>query len=182
MIAPIPKNIELLEDHGNLIIRRKWFGPRVIFLTIFCIFWDGFLVAWFWIGSQQGNMPLAHFLFPLIHVAAGIGITYYVIACYVNKTDIVISPDNLSVKIYPIKWPGEGSFPILELKQLYTYEKVTRTKNGTSITYEVRILDRQNKEKTLVKGLDDKAQGLFIEKEIEKIIGVNDERVVGEVG
>ena len=179
--VPIPKNIELLEERGNLVFRKKWFTPAVVFLLFFCIFWDGFLVFWYLGATRAGGMSMIAILFPVGHVAVGIGLTYFVIAGFVNKTDIIISPMQIQVRIQPMKWPGEGTYDISDIKQLYTYEKVRRTKNGTSITYEVRLIDKNNQQKTLVKGLEARDQGLYIEKEIEKIIGLKDEAVAGEI-
>ncbi|MEX0330832.1 MAG: hypothetical protein AB3N64_05355 [Puniceicoccaceae bacterium] len=181
MEVPIPSNIELLEERGNLVIRKKWFTPAVIFLLFFCIFWDSFLVFWYFSATKMDNVPLMHILFPLGHVAVGVGLTYFVIAGFINKTDIIISPMQVEVRIHPMKWPGQGIYDISDIKQLYTYQKVRRTKNGTSITYEVRLIDKHNQQKTLIKGLESKDQGLYIEKEIEKIIGVQDAPVAGEV-
>lgn len=179
--VPIPRNLELLEERGNLVIRKKWFTPVVFFLLFFCIIWDGFLVFWYLGVARSGDMPLMAILFPIGHVAVGIGLTYFVIASFLNTTDIIISPMQIQVRIQPVKWPGEGRYDISDIRQLYTYEKVRRTKNGTSITYEVRFIGRNNQEKTLIRGLEAKEQGLYIEKEIEKIIGVQDEAVAGEV-
>jgi hypothetical protein len=179
--VPIPNNIELLEERGNLVIRKKWFRPSVIFLAIFCVFWDGFLVVWFLGASQMENVPLMHILFPLGHVAVGAGLTYFTIAGFINKTDIIISPMQLQVRIQPMKWPGEGTYYISDIQQLYTFKKVRKTKNGTSITYEVRMLDNHEQEKTLIRGLEARSQGLYIEKEIEKIVGIKDEAVAGAV-
>ena len=181
MDVPIPKNLELLEERGNLVIRKKWFTPAVLILLFFCIFWDGFLVFWYLGATQMDNVPLFHILFPIGHVAVGIGLTYFVVAGFVNKTDIIISPMQLVVRIHPMKWPGEGRYDITDIKQLYTYEKVRQTKNGQSVTYEVRLLDKHDKQKTLIRGLENKEQGIYIEKEIEKIIGVIDQPVAGEV-
>ena len=151
-------------------------------LTLFCVIWDGFLVFWY-MGAMQaeGTLPLMHVLFPIGHVVVGVGITYFTIACYLNKTDIIISPMQLVVRIQPMKWPGEGRYYISDIKQLYTYKKVRKTKNGTSITYEVRFIDKHDNQKTLVKGLQTKEQGLYIEKEIENVIGLEDQAVPGEV-
>lgn len=181
MTTPIPANIELLEERGNLVIRKKWFSPAVFLLLFFCIMWDGFLVFWYLGATRMDTVPLMHILFPLGHVAVGAGLTYFTVAGFVNKTDIIISPMQLVVRIQPLKWPGEGTYFISDVKQLYTYEKVRKTKNGHSITYEVRMLDNHDQQKTLVRGLENKNQGIYIEKEIEKIIGIKDTAVAGEV-
>jgi hypothetical protein len=180
--APIPKNLDLIAGFDDITIRRKWFSLKVIPLAIFAIVWDGFLVFWYSAAFGNDETPLVMILFPIGHIAAGVGITYYVLASFVNKTDITVSPQSIRVRTYPMKWLGDKTISIAEIKQLYTTEKIRRHKNGVSITYTVSVMTNENREKKLLGGLDTKAQALFIEHEIEKIIGIENSAVVGEVG
>ena len=180
MNVPIPEKMEFIEENGQLIIRKKWFGVHLIFLTLFCIFWCGFLVVWYGIAFSD-DTPLMMKLFPLGHVAVGVGLLYYVIAGYFNKTDIIIDSLNLEVKHYPVKWFGNKCIDVADIKQLYTSERVTNNKNGTTITYKVNVIDNQGRSKGLVGGLESKEQGLFIERKIEEILGILDEEVSGAV-
>ena len=120
-------------------------------------------------------------LFPIGHVAVGVGLTYYVIAGFVNKTDIRINPLKVSVLSYPMKWFGNKEVRVDDVKQLYTTEKITSNKNGTSVSYTVNIMTSMGKQLKLVSGLQSKDQGIFIEKKIEEVLGLADEPVSGEV-
>ena len=172
MDAPVPEKLDLVEDHGKLVIRRKWFGWHLIFLTIFCVVWDGFLFFWYSIAFSDPDSGLMMKLFPIGHLAVGVGLTYFVIAGYFNKTDIIIDPMYIEVKIYPIKWFGNKKIDITEIKQLYTTEKISNTKNGTTVRYQVSVVTNENKQKKLVGGLESREQGLFIEHKIEEILGI----------
>ncbi|HKK17661.1 MAG TPA: hypothetical protein VJ952_03185 [Opitutales bacterium] len=181
MHVPIPDNIELLDDRGDLVIRRSWRGPHLWFLLLFCIFWNGFLVFWYSAAFGDSNAPLMMKLFPLGHVAVGIGLTYYVVAGFLNKTDVRINPLKVSVRSYPMKWFGNKEVPIDDIKQLYTTEKISNNKNGTSMSYTVNILTPAGKQLKLLSGLQAKEQGIFIEKKIEEVLGIEDQKVAGEV-
>lgn len=180
---PIPKKIELLEDHGSLIIRRRWFGPKAFALAFFCLIWDGFLVIWYFAAFSKPDAPLMMKLFPLLHVGVGFLVTYIMLAHFINKTDIAISPMSLSVKHYPMKWFGGFTIDVTRIEQLFTNRIVNRSKNGNvSITYEVQIIDRSGRNRKLVGGLDSRDQGLFIEKKIEQVLGIEDQKIEGAEG
>ena len=74
----LPEKIELQEYPDYLHISRKWFGWQTVFMTVFAVFWNGFLYNFF--NNMGGDTDLFARLFPLIHVAAGVGITYHAIA------------------------------------------------------------------------------------------------------
>ena len=179
-IVPIPEKMEIINNGFDMIIRRKWFSPKFIFLTVFVIFWDGFLVFWYSMATGM-DAPLIFKLFPLIHVAVGIGLTYYVIAGYLNNTDIIVSNSDLVIKSYPLPWIGDKTISTKNIMQLYTKEVISRGKNGTSVSYEVHGLDLNDRQIKLVKGLETKEQGLFIEHKIEEYLSIDDAPVAGEV-
>lgn len=181
MHVPIPEKIELLESRGDLIIRRTWRGAHLWFLVLFCIIWDSFLVFWYMKAFGDPEAPLMMKVFPIVHVAVGVGLTYYVIAGFLNKTDITISALKIGVRSYPVKWFGNKEVRVDDIEQLYTTEKVTRNNNTTSVSYTVNVLTKMGKKVKLVSGLDEKEQGIFIEKKIEEILGIKDEKVAGEV-
>lgn len=80
-----------------------------------------------------------------------------------------------------MKWFGNKEVGIDDIKQLYTTEKISNNKNGSSARYTVNILTREGKQRKLVSGLQSKEQGIFIEKKIEEVLGIEDEEVAGEV-
>ena len=87
----IPEKIQINKNFQHLQIVRKWFNFKFVFLTLFVIIWDGFLITWYAIAfshSFQDAFDMMFILFPLLHVSLGIGLTYYVLTGYINKTTI----------------------------------------------------------------------------------------------
>jgi hypothetical protein len=90
----LPDKLEPYHRGSYIEIVRKWFGYRIIFMTVFAIFWDGFLFMWY-SKVGEGADPMA-FYFPLIHVAVGIGLTYAVVAGWLNRTYILVGQGKIA--------------------------------------------------------------------------------------
>lgn len=87
--VPLPPRFAVDDFGGTLRIQFRWFTPMVFIPLFFCIFWDGFLVVWYAIAFST-NGPLMMKLFPLLHVAVGVGLTWFVLATFVNRTTITV--------------------------------------------------------------------------------------------
>ncbi|MDQ8179778.1 hypothetical protein [Pelagicoccus sp. SDUM812005] len=177
-LSPLPDNIELVTEYDAIVIRRSWKSALAYFLIVFALFWNTFMVVWMGIAISQGAWSMA--AFGSIHAGVGLGIIYFTIALFLNKTDIRIDTYNLSVKHYPLPWFGQVTFPVESIQQVYCKEKITRGKNGTHVSYELHCLDRNNRSKKLLSGLNQSEQAQFIEREIEKTLGLKDRPVSGE--
>ncbi len=176
----LPEKFEFVDHGSHIEITRKWFGSQFLFLTGFVIFWCGFL--FFWYSSVPADAPLLMTLFPIGHVAVGIGLGYYVLAGWLNRTTIVASHQQLGVRHSPIPWFGAKDIAASDLKQLYAKEKVSRSRNSTSVTYEVRAVTHSGKNVKIVSGLENQEQAFFIEQKIEHYLGIENVAVRGEVG
>ena len=186
-VVEIPKRFKLENWGPELTITRRWYTHAVWFLLVFCIFWDGFLVVWYTAGigamlSGQGDgMMWLMLVFPVLHVAVGLGLTYAVLCMFLNKTVIKVSMGELTVRHGPVPVWGNHQVLTCDLKQLYCTETIHHTKNGCNTTYNVLALVQGGKKLTLLSGLDQLDQGLFIEQQIEQHLRIPDERVAEEV-
>lgn len=177
--VPLPKGFTVTRGAGLVVVRR-WFSPKFLFMLFFCLFWDGFLLVWFGVAAG-GRAPLVFFLFPLIHVAVGVGLTYFTLAGLLNSTTVSASGGRLSVRHGPLPWAGNLDLGTSEVKQLFCTEKVTRGKHGPSYSYEVSYRGPGGEAKTLLKGLDAPEQALFMEQRLEKHLRIEDKPVGGEL-
>lgn len=177
-IIPLPQNIEILNDRDSLIIRRKWFTPVAFFMVFFALFWNGFMVVWMTMAIKSGVWIMA--AFGSIHAAVGLFLAYFCIASFVNKTDIRIDPNYLTVRHYPLPWRGAKKIRVHDIQQLYSKEQISHSKNGTNISYQLHVITNDNREQKLLSGLTDVAQARFVEREIETILGLQDVSVAGE--
>ena len=106
---------------GRALIRLSWFHPILIFMAFFCVFWDGFIIVWYTMalaGPIKGNMMWLPLLFPLMHVAVGVGLTYYVIAGFLNSTRILIDHESVHIRHQPLPWRGNRDQPRSDIRSI----------------------------------------------------------------
>lgn len=163
---------------GTLTIARRWFSPKFIFLVFFCAVWDCFLLFWYFVASTEGAIMMM--VFPLLHVAVGLGLTYFTVAGFLNTTTVTASSEGLSFRHAPLPWPGNRTIPARDLSQLYCQRHVSRGKNGTHESYSLNAVVRGSHKLKLLSGLSDPDQCLFIEQAVEEHLGIVDLEVGGE--
>ncbi len=117
-------------------------------------------------------------LFPLLHVAVGVGLTYTVIAGYLNQTFITLDNANLTIRHAPIPWFGNRIIPIDTIRQLYC--KAGKIQKNNNATYELWVAFNQGDAKCLL-SLDDPDSVRFLEQQLEAKLGIPNERVAGEL-
>ena len=179
-----PGKLEISERGGAWEVRRRWFTPLAFFLLFFCIVWDGFLAFWY-VGvvgdkGKPGGVEWMMILFPLGHVAAGIGLTWYTVALFVNVTKVRIENDELRIWHGPLWVPGNRRLAANQIDQLFCKERVNRHKNGTSVTYELLALLENGTRARLLKGYEELEEVLYLEQEIERRLGIRDRAMPGE--
>jgi hypothetical protein len=167
--STIPEGLELINDAEGITIRKVWRTWLVAPLAVFAIFWDGFLFFWYSQALSSPNAGLMILLFPMIHVAAGVGITYYVVASLFNKTDVVISLSGIKVSTYPIPWFGNKEVKREEITDIIVRE---RTGNRNRRTYAVMYVDFTRKERKLVASIPESDQAEFIAQTIRDTTGI----------
>lgn len=169
---PIPEGMHVVATGLNTVqIRRTWRSWKVIPLAIFAVVWDSFLFFWYSVALAGKGTPLFAIIFPLGHVAVGLGITYFVVCSLLNQTDIEISPSVVRVKTHPLPWLGDRELAPTGI--IDTRIKESYSKNGT-FTYEVRYRTCDNRERTLVAGLSDD-QAEFVNYHVRMSLGLRDE-------
>jgi hypothetical protein len=179
MPMPMPPGIQVHSNARELRMVLRWFSPMYIFMAFFALMWLGFLALWY--AAARGG-PVLFQVFPLLHVAVGIGLAYAAAAGFVNSTTILVERGHLSVRHSPLPWKGNREIPATSLEQLYCQEHVTRSRNGgTTVRYSVQAVGKDGRKVTLVSGLGDRDYALFIEHQVEKTLGITDRRVTSEM-
>ncbi len=176
----MPKGYSAEQVGTGLELIRRWMSWKYIGLLFFCVFWNGFLVVWYYIAFTKGG-PLLMKVFPLLHVGVGVFLAYTVAAGFLNRTRIFVNMAELEIKHYPLPWPGNRVVPRHEIEQLFCEEKLTHNKNGVSHTYDLSAVMRDGKRLKLVSGLDKPENALFLEQRIEGYLGIADRPVAGEM-
>ena len=178
--APIPDHITMEQTPTGLLFSYRWFSPAFIFVALFAVAWDGFLVFWYTIATSQ-DAPLVMLLFPVVHVLVGVGITYYALAGFYNRTLVLVGEGKLTIQHVPLPWPGNKVLQASDLTQLYSEERIIRTRNGTQIKYQLNAITGENKKIALMSNLTAPDQVRFLEHKLEEHLGITDVPVQGEM-
>ena len=176
--------LKIRESGHSLSIEYKWMSPRAYFLVFFCLIWDGFLVFWYGIAfTTDGDLMMK--LFPLIHVAVGVGLTYYTICLFINKTNIEVDHSHVSIVHSPLPWwKGNKEIAAKDIEQLYVKEKVSSSDNGSKTHYyTIRSKMKNGKDETLIGSIGmESFEAVQIEQKIESFLRIPDYAVQGEYG
>lgn len=178
--ALIPEHVVVEHGPNGLVLSYNWFSWTYIALAVFALFWDGFLVFWYSVAFSQ-DAPWIMFVFPLLHVSVGVGLTYSALAGFYNKTIITVGMGQLSIQHTPFPWPGNRTVQASDLVQLYSEERMTRSNNVTRTTYQLSAISNQNKKIKLLSGLNTPDEVRFFEHQIEEQLGIQDRPVEGEM-
>ena len=173
-------NMQIYEEVDELYIQYKWSRAAGFALGFFAAFWNLFLIGWY-SAAWLGGAPLLFFLFPILHLAAGIFIGHQALSMLFNHTHITVSQGQLSIEHRPIPaFKGHKYYPTAEIDQFYIIQK---TGNKGKKYYEFRCKMVNGKDVKLIgnNGMSvDKMKEL--EKKLESYIGIADYPVEGEYG
>lgn len=181
-LATPPRGIRVSESGGELALSRRWYTSafQTGFLVLWCVVWDGFLVVWYAIGlanfAAGQTEALIMLLFPILHVAAGVGMTYLAAATLVNSSTIRLTASHLEVSHGPLPWGAPAPIPLRAIDQLYLV--TVSGKNSRTWNLVARRSDLTSEE--VLTGIGDDVQARFLERRIEAHLGIEDHAVAGE--
>lgn len=175
----MPRGIEVLDLGSELQIKRRWFSFVFLFLAVFCIFWNGFMLFWHAMALSMGAWFMS--VFGLLHTAVGIGLAYFTLAGFLNTTNVRVGHGTIQIVHQPLPWPGNIVLPAHHVNQLFCRERVRHGKNGPSVTYELHAVTADGRQRKLLSGLSEPEQALYVEQELERHLGIDDALVRGEL-
>jgi hypothetical protein len=184
-LAP-PKNYRIDDFGPEITVQWSWYSHAVWFMLLFALFWDGFLLVWYGaaVGSLTSGKNLGNLwfmlLFPILHVAVGVGFTYAVLSMFVNRTVIKIASGELSVWHGPLPTWGKCRVSTADITQLFSTEHCHRRKRGHSYSYSVTALLTNGERMGLITNLQDSFEALFLERFLEEKLKIANQRVPGE--
>jgi len=172
---PIPEGLDVLRSGDAVVIRRSWRTWAVLPIFLFLIFWFGFLGFWYYHAFTSRHPPLAMLLFPLLHVAVGVGLAYFAISSLVNQTDVIVSTSRVRCVTGPLPWWGNQDLPAADIQGVNVRE---RRGNKGSVSYALMYVDAANREHSLL-STPRLEQADFIAASIRDILGLNEPAAQG---
>lgn len=178
--VPLPPGLTVDDLGSELTITRSWWTWTALFMVFFCIFWNGIVFVFIGAGIFSGQWLMA--LFPIIHATVGICLAYYTLACFINTTQIKAARGMIQIAHGPLPWWGNHELQAHDVTQLFCLEQVHRGRRGSvSFTYEVIARLKSRETFTLLTGLSDPPQALFIEQALENHLQIRDEYIPGSI-
>lgn len=184
-IVPCPDSVHIDEQGGGLTIWWRWFQPVLIFLVFFCLAWNAFLLVWYGMAVGFGGFApwpvrLLMFVFPLAHVAVGVGLSYFTLAGLLNTTRITCDAGMLQVTHGPIPWKQPQPTLVDDIDQIYVTQTAHNSDNGRSFGYTLNLLDRDGNKTELVKRLTDSDKALCVADRLRRHLNIEHRPVAGE--
>ena len=177
-LRPRPKAVTIQKQGDRLELSWRWFSWKYLPLVFFCVAWDSFLCFWYSMAFSTGS-PWIMIVFPIAHVAVGVGLTYYTLAGFLNRSQVILDRTSFSVTHGPLPWLGNLQVPITQIDQLYCKEKPG--KNNSSTSYQLSVVLKDGRKKDLLSNLDSPEIGFYLEHQIESWLNIPDRPVRGEI-
>jgi hypothetical protein len=184
-LVPCPASLHVDEQGGGLTIWWRWFQPMLIFLVFFCLAWNSFLFVWYSIAVGFGGMApwplrLLMLVFPLGHVAVGVGLSYFTLAGLFNRTRVSINGGTLSVWHGPVPWKQPPPLPVDHIDDVYVTRTSEQSENDRGFGYAVNVLVTDGGQIELIKRLTDRDKALCIADRLRRHLNIEHRPVPGE--
>lgn len=170
LLPPIPAGVRVTDDGLTRRMEYRWFTPTAFGLLLFCIAWDSFLVFWYSMalgGAGGGGWDWIMIVFPVLHVAVGLGMTYSTLCLFVNRTQITVG-DSLTVHHGPLFWPGGVTLPADAVRRLYCEQVTHNRRRGVSFSYKLMAATADGRAVTLLASLDGLPKAKYFERQLER--------------
>jgi len=172
-LVPEPARFEVHRGDGTLQVR--WRRGRKAGAVVLA----GFALVWAFAAVGAGVFFLAPVSLVLLYLALLRG---------VNRTTLRVDARELSVRQGPLPAGRTRRLPRADITQLLARERINRTRTGSDgrgpvrvrRSYRLQALDRAGRKRLVVGGLTSPAQALWLEREIESLLGIEDVAVAGE--
>jgi hypothetical protein len=181
-LLPVSRRLHISEFAGVLRIHWRWFTPAYLFIAIFCVAWDSFLIFWYSMAFGSHHAPWIMKVFPIGHVAVGVGLTYTVLTGFLNATTVTAGQDSLTVRHGPLPWVGNRTLPAATIRQIHCEQRrSTNNRNyNSAVAYDLYATLSDGQRVKLLSGFTDPTEPRVIEQRIESHLRIANQPVVGE--
>lgn len=176
-IVPRPAKMKVEQFAGSWTVSWRWFGFQYVAMFVFCIAWDSFLIFWYKMAFRD-EAPWIMIVFPVGHVAVGVGLTYTALAGFLNRTRLILGHGQLTVRHGPLPWWGNRDMATADIRQFYCEESRVRNNQGSG--YQLSAMLKDGRKVKILSGFWSWDEAKFLECELESRLGIKPQTVVGE--
>ena len=176
----IPEKLQVQEFGNELRISWKWFSWAVLFLVPFCLAWNSFLVGWYSMAladdGPPGGMKIIMILFPIAHVAVGVGLLYFCLVLLVNRTTVRIAHGQLTLRHGPIPALGNRTIAADDIAQIHVrHDRVKGRDGDMQHTYPLAVVMKSGQEIKLLPRNTEADVARAVEQLVEDHLGIEDQ-------
>ncbi len=171
------KQVFCYRQGSTLIISRSWFqaGLFGFFLLFGGIFFGVSAAIMTPLYLDFFNSGKFNFVMLFPHPLIGIGALYYALSILLNKTRITVDSREVSVSHGPLPWLGGKKISRQEIQSISLKEYSSYTRNRVPVySFALEIHQRDGNLTTLLKGISEKEQAIYIEQNLESFLGLED--------
>lgn len=162
-----PEGVVVARGPSTLELTRRWYNPSAWFLAFFAAAWDSFLIFWY-TTAVADKAPWIFKVFPIAHVAVGLGVTYLALALFVNRTLFRLDASGLSILHGPLPWKG-GKFVRRSDLGALSHRREPSSRRGTALGFSLQVRTPDGRELALASGLEE-AQARYLGQELRDFL------------
>jgi len=170
--AALPERFDVQHGDGSLSV--TWSVGRTMDGIVLCVIGSGFAFA----AINSGFLPL---------LPVSLGIFYYAAVRAFNTHRVRVDRARISVSQGPLPAPGARQLDASDVEQLFAIEQETRVEMDRDSQRKVEVRRHyrlaaktlDGRQVTLLNGLNDGMQALWLEQHIERLLGITDKNVAG---
>ena len=177
LVIPRPPRMRVEQFAGSWTVSWRWLSAQHFLMLFFCIAWDSFLIFWYKIAFSS-HAPCIMVIFPVAHVAVGVGLTYSVLTGFLNRTRVKLGYGELSIRHGPLPWWGNQDIAANNIEQLYC-QRSKMQKNG-QFSWNLCAVLKKGEKVTLLTGFDSPDEAGYLVYELESRLHIVGRPVAGE--
>ena len=170
--AALPERFDVQHGDGSLSV--TWSVGRTMDGIVLCMIGAGFAFA----AINSGFLPL---------LPVSLGIFYYAAVRAFNTHRVRVDRARISVSQGPLPAPGARQLDASDVEQLFAIEQETRVETDRDSQrrvevrrhYRLAAKTRDGRQVTLLNGLSDGMQALWLEQHIERLLQITDKSIAG---
>jgi hypothetical protein len=140
-------------------------------LFVFALFWDGFLVFWYVTALASRHPQSVMLLFPLLHVGAGVYLTYNALARLLNRSHFAFDRGSFVLESGPI--PQRGAREATDnIHRFDVAESSTSFKWRGSKAWGVRMLTHDGKAVSLSLPIAAETEASFVAARLNAVLAI----------
>lgn len=183
---PFQKGIEIIEKENGLMVRYSWsrfwafigFPAFVLFLVVMTLAARDLFNRPFDVIQQRLTVREISIFF--YQYCCYLAMGYFSLASCINKTVIMVNSSFLKVRHSPLPWFGSLEIKSGDIEQIYCrYQHVPEGKTNSVFVVFARM--KQGKSIKLIGGIDSAGQAVYIERTIEKYLGIENLFVINAI-